>query len=165
VPHNKGKGKAAQTHAAAAAAATAAAATPAPIAAEAIQPQIAVPEAAPVVSMTALQQLEDKRKRLCNQLKDVERQVGQAAGCQMPRVGHKPGMQGFIALAHKQRVWLTVPLQQSCGWSSCAFTCNTYHRFSRLGICTGQGQLTVLTCAVARILQLLLLLLLLPSDI
>jgi hypothetical protein len=78
VPHNKGKGKAAQSLAAAAPPPPTAAAA---AAAEAIQPQIAVPEAAPVVSMTALQQLEDKRKRLCNQLKDVERQVGQAAGC------------------------------------------------------------------------------------
>jgi hypothetical protein len=137
-----------QSHAAAtaaAAAAAAAAATPAPVAAEAIQPQIAVPEAAPVVSMTALQQLEDKRKRLCNQLKDVERQVGQAAGCQMPRSCQVPGMQGLQILAPKQRVCRIVPLQQSCGWSSCASTYKTYHRFSRLGIClrkrTGQGQL------------------------
>lgn len=61
VPHNKAKGKAAQPHAAAS---------------DAVQPQAALPDATPEVSATVLQQLEDKRKRLCNQLKDVERQVG-----------------------------------------------------------------------------------------
>eukprot|EP00882_Tetradesmus_deserticola_P011096 GHRQ01011731.1.p4 GENE.GHRQ01011731.1~~GHRQ01011731.1.p4 ORF type:complete len:122 (+),score=49.38 GHRQ01011731.1:632-997(+) len=60
VPHNKGKGKAAQAYAAAA---------------EAVQPQAALHDPAPEVSLTALQQLEDKRKRLFNQLKDVERQI------------------------------------------------------------------------------------------
>lgn len=63
VPHNKGKGKAAAQQASAAAA-------------EAVQPQAALPQAGPEVSLTALQQLEEKRRRLCSQLKDVERQVG-----------------------------------------------------------------------------------------
>jgi uncharacterized protein (DUF2345 family) len=66
VPHNKGKAKAAAQQ------------VPAAAAAEAAQPQAALPDAAPEVSLTALQQLEDKRKRLCSQLKDVERQVGAA---------------------------------------------------------------------------------------
>lgn len=62
VPHNKGKAKAAAQQVPAAAA-------------EAARPQVALPDAAPEVSLTALQQLEDKRKRLCSQLKDVERQI------------------------------------------------------------------------------------------
>lgn len=57
-PHNKGKGTAAQ-QAAAEAPAT---------------------EARPEVTFSALQQLEEKRKRLCSQLKDVERQVSNKPG-------------------------------------------------------------------------------------